>query len=160
MFPQFSLTLTQIRIRPDSLSDSLAFSATFPDLDNDIFLALLEVEKNLHWLLFFSHLEIYFPRLFSESWQPWHWITNWGQVTHIYIYIYIHMYIYIYILIQLMACRAFGAKLLSDPIHTYWWLDYKKHSRKFEIEYKCFLSRDTIWKCCLQDGSHFIPVLM
>ena len=56
-------------------------------------------------------------------------------------------------LVQIMACRLFGAKPLSEAMLTYCQLDPKQY-----ISMKCFwkssfCSRKCIWKHCLQNGS-------
>ena len=53
-------------------------------------------------------------------------------------------------LVQIMACRLFGAKPLSEPMLVYCQLDsWKQFLMKFESEFYHFHSRICIWKCRL-----------
>ena len=62
---------------------------------------------------------------------------------------------------QIMACRLFRAKPLSEPMQTYYQSDLKKFSlMKFYLKFKSFHSRKCIWKCCLQNGGHFVSASM
>ena len=51
-------------------------------------------------------------------------------------------------LVQIMACRLFGTKPLSEPMLTYCQLGPEEHiSVKFHLKFKSFHSRKTTWKC-------------
>ena len=50
-------------------------------------------------------------------------------------------------LVQVMACRLFGAKPLSEPMPAYLWFDHlEQTSVQFESKYKIFHLRKCIWK--------------
>ena len=58
-------------------------------------------------------------------------------------------------LIQIMVCRLFGAKPLSEPMQDYFQLDTCKHiSVKSSTKYNSFHSIKCVWKSCLQNGGH------
>ena len=60
-------------------------------------------------------------------------------------------------LVQIMACRLFGAKLLSKPMLGYCQLDPQEEtSVKLRSKYKTFHSRKCIWKYHLWNGGHFV----
>ena len=60
-------------------------------------------------------------------------------------------------LVQIMACRLFGAKLLSKPMLGYCQLDpWEQTSVKFESKYKTFVGENTIENVVCQNGSHFV----
>ena len=64
-------------------------------------------------------------------------------------------------LVQIMACHLFGAKPLSEPTLGYCHLDtWEQTSVKFNSKFKHFHSRKCIWKCCLENGGHFVSVSM
>ena len=51
-------------------------------------------------------------------------------------------------LVQVMACRLFGARPLTEPMLAYCQLDsWEQISVKFEKEFYNFHSRKCIWKC-------------
>ena len=53
-------------------------------------------------------------------------------------------------LVQIMACRLFGAKPLSEPMLPYCQLNPKEHiSVKFYLKFKSFHLRKCTWKCRL-----------
>ena len=63
-------------------------------------------------------------------------------------------------LVQVMDCHLFSAKPLPGPMLTYCKLDYlDKISVKLKLKSR-FHSRKCIWKCCLQNGSHFVEISM
>ena len=63
--------------------------------------------------------------------------------------------------VQVMACRLSGAKPLPEPMLIYCQLDPQEQtSMKSESKYKIFRSRKCIWKCCQQNGNHFVSVSM
>ena len=56
-------------------------------------------------------------------------------------------------LVQIMACRLFGAKPLSEPMLPYCQLDPKEHiSVKFCLKLRSFHSRKCTGKCRLPKG--------
>ena len=60
-------------------------------------------------------------------------------------------------LIQIMVCRLFGAKPLSEPMLPYCQLDAKEHSSvKFYLKFKSFQSRKCTWKWCLQNSGSIV----
>ena len=60
-------------------------------------------------------------------------------------------------LIQIVACHLLGAKPLPEPTLTY----CQEHiSMKLYLKFKSFYLRKCVWKCCLQNVSHFIQTLM
>ena len=60
-------------------------------------------------------------------------------------------------LVQIMACRLFGAKPLSEPVLGYCWLDPSEQtSVKFLSKCKTFNTRKCIWKYRLRKGGHFV----
>ena len=64
-------------------------------------------------------------------------------------------------LVQIMACHLFGAKPLSELMMVYCQLDPKEPiSMKFYLKIKSFQSTKYMWKCCLQNGSHFMLASM
>ena len=64
-------------------------------------------------------------------------------------------------LVQIMACRLFGAKSLSEPVLGYCRLDPKEQtSVKLQSKYGAFYSRKRIWKYRLANGGHFVQVEM
>ena len=64
-------------------------------------------------------------------------------------------------MVQIMACRLFGAKPLSEPMPYYCQLDPLQQT-SIELYLKCkhFHSRKRIWKCRLGNVGHFVPVPM
>ena len=59
--------------------------------------------------------------------------------------------------VQVMACRLFGAKPLSEPMLAICQLDSWKHiSVKFKSEFYHFHSRKCVWKYHLRNGGHFV----
>ena len=64
-------------------------------------------------------------------------------------------------LLQIMACRLFGAKPLSEPMPPCCQLDPKEHiSVKFCLKFKSFHSRKCTSKCRLRNGGHFVLASM
>ena len=60
-------------------------------------------------------------------------------------------------LVQIMACRLFGTKPLSEPmLDCYWLARWEQTSVKFKSNYEDFCSRKCIWKYRLQIGRHFV----
>ena len=60
-------------------------------------------------------------------------------------------------LVQMIACRLFGAKPLSEPILMNRWLaHWEQILVKFELKCNNFHTRDLIWKCHVQIGGHFV----
>ena len=60
-----------------------------------------------------------------------------------------------------MACCPFGSKTLSELLLVKCWLDpWKRMSMKFGDKFNSLHSRKHIWKCCLQNGNHFVPASM
>ena len=61
-------------------------------------------------------------------------------------------------LVQIMACRLFGAKPLSEPMLAYCQLDsWEQFSVKFESEFYHFHSRKCLWICHLPTCRSFCP---
>ena len=66
------------------------------------------------------------------------------------------------ILVQIMACRLFDTRPLSEPMLPYCQSGTRKHisvkccCKKF----KSFYSRKCTWKCCLWNSSHFVLASM
>ena len=59
-------------------------------------------------------------------------------------------------LLQIMACRLFSAKPLSEPMLPYCQLDFREHiSMKFHFRFKTFHSGKYTWKCCLPKWQPF-----
>ena len=80
-------------------------------------------------------------------------LTLWGWVTLIYMRQY---HCHIPTLLQIMACRLFGTKPLSEPMLPYCQLDHKVHiSVKFHSKFKRFHSRNCTRKC-LWNVVHFV----
>ena len=69
-----------------------------------------------------------------------------------------HMHQYnILILLQIMICRLFSAKPLSESMLPYCRLDHKKHtSVKSSLKFKGFHSRNCTLKCRMRIGGHFV----
>ena len=64
-------------------------------------------------------------------------------------------------LVQIMACRLFGAKPLSEPMMLYSQLDRKEHiSVKFYLKLKSCHSTKCTWKCLLRNSGHFVSASM
>ena len=64
-------------------------------------------------------------------------------------------------LLQIMACRLFGAKPLSEPMLPYCQLDPTEHiSMKFYSKFRSFHSRKYTRKCRLRNGGHFVSAWM
>ena len=62
-------------------------------------------------------------------------------------------------LVQIMACRLFDTKPLSEPMMAYCQLDHWDHILVIcESKYK-FQWRKIFWKCCMQTGGRFVSVL-
>ena len=60
-------------------------------------------------------------------------------------------------LLQIMACRLFRTRPLSEPMLVYCHLDPNEQtSMKFESKYKTFHSWKCFWKCCLLNGNHLV----
>ena len=60
-----------------------------------------------------------------------------------------------------MACPLSGARPLSEPMMTYCQLNPREHiSMKYCLKFKCFHSRKCIWKCRLENSSHFVSTSM
>ena len=58
-------------------------------------------------------------------------------------------------LVQIMACRLFGAKPLSEPMLPYSQLDPKELiSLKLYLKFRSFHSRKCTWKCHLRNGNY------
>ena len=58
---------------------------------------------------------------------------------------------------QVMAYLLFLASLLPEPVMNYCRIDPKEWmSVKSQSKYNKFHSRKFIWKCCLQNGGHFV----
>ena len=89
-------------------------------------------------LFFTSYNSHLLQPTYTSQKQP---LTHWGRVKHICI---------ITTLLQIMACRLFGAKPLSEAMMPYCQLDTKVH----------FHSRKYTWKCCLQKGGHLVLASM
>ena len=103
------------------------------------------------------------------------------KVNRVCVYIYVYIYIYIYThsntvkthlppsaaymrqwigsaLVQIMACRLFGAKPLSESVLTYCQLGpLEQSSVKFESKLYHFHSRKCNWKCRLSNWRPFCP---
>ena len=63
-------------------------------------------------------------------------------------------------LVQIMACRLFGAKPLSEPMQAYCQVEPKEHiSVKYYSKFKGFHSRKCTQKCRLRNGGHFVSGL-
>ena len=63
--------------------------------------------------------------------------------------------------VWLMACHLFGAKSLPELMLTDYPLDLQEQiSVEVESKYQCIHSRKRIWKCCLQNCSHFVEASM
>ena len=61
-------------------------------------------------------------------------------------------------LVQIMACHLFSTEPLSEPMLAYCQLDHSKQSSvKFQSRFNHFHAEECIWKCCLENGSHFCP---
>ena len=61
-------------------------------------------------------------------------------------------------LVQVMACRLFGAKPLTEPMLAYCQLDsWENISVKFESEFYHFYSMKCNWKCRLTKWQPFCP---
>ena len=83
-------------------------------------------------------------------------LTHWGRGTHIYMCHQSRPS-----LVQIMACRLFGAKPLSEPMLDYCKLDTCEHiSTKFLSKYNNFHRRKRIWKCRLENGGHVVSASM
>ena len=64
-------------------------------------------------------------------------------------------------LVQIMFCRLFGAKPLSEPMLTFWQLDpWEETSVKFQSKFKYFHSRKGMWKYFLPHSAHFVSASM
>ena len=64
-------------------------------------------------------------------------------------------------LVQIMACRLYGTKPLSEPMTQYCSLDpSEQYSVKYQSEYKTFYSQKYIWKCRLGNVGHFVSASM
>ena len=60
-------------------------------------------------------------------------------------------------LVQLMACRLFGAKPLSETmLYCCQWNPYEQTSVKLFSKFKHFHWRKRIWKCRLKNVGHFV----
>ena len=60
-------------------------------------------------------------------------------------------------LVQIMACRLYVAKPLSEPMLDYYQLDtWEQSSVKFYSKYKIFHSWKCIWKYRLRNSGHFV----
>ena len=56
-----------------------------------------------------------------------------------------------------MAFQLLGTLPLSKPVLTYCqWDPLEQTYMKFKSKCEYFLSRKCSWKCCLQNGSHFV----
>ena len=63
--------------------------------------------------------------------------------------------------LMVMACRLFGTKPLPEPMVAYYQLGpWELISVKFGYEFHHFHSRKCIWKCRLQNGSHYVLASM
>ena len=59
-----------------------------------------------------------------------------------------------------MACRFLGAKPLPETVLTYCYLE---HMIKLQGNFNkdtAICHRKNIWKCILENGEHFLPVLI
>ena len=84
--------------------------------------------------------------------------THWGRVTNI---CASTIYVYIPTLLQIMACRLFGVKPLSESMLPYCQFYPVEHiSVKFYSKFKSFHSRKCTWKCRLRNGGHFVSASM
>ena len=64
-------------------------------------------------------------------------------------------------LVQMMACHLIGAKPLSEPMLYYCQLDPQEQtSVKLYSKFKYFHSGKCIWKCYLENVSHFVSASM
>ena len=64
-------------------------------------------------------------------------------------------------LVQIMACCLFSTKPLSKPMLDYCqWDNWEHISMKFESKCDDFHTRKGVWKCCLEDGGHFVSASM
>ena len=61
-------------------------------------------------------------------------------------------------LVQILVCRLFGAKLLSQPNAGF--LSYGQTSATFYSKYKAFHPRKCIWKYRLRNDGHFVQEKM
>ena len=60
-------------------------------------------------------------------------------------------------LLQIMACRLFDAKPLSEPMLPYGQPDPEEHiSVQFYLKFKSLHSRKSAWKYRLRNGGHFV----
>ena len=72
---------------------------------------------------------------------------------------YIHQY-NIPTLVQIMACRLFSTKPISEPMLAYCQLDpWEQSSVKFLSKFKYFHSRKCVWEC-LENGGPFVSASM
>ena len=63
--------------------------------------------------------------------------------------------------VQIRACRLLGTKPLSEPLLDCCYLDHWEQTWvKFELKYENFHTWKWIWKCHLQNDSHFVLALM
>ena len=64
-------------------------------------------------------------------------------------------------LVQIITCRLFGAKPLSEPMLEYCPLDrWEQNSVEFWSKFKHFHSAKCIWICRLRNGGHFVSASM
>ena len=63
-------------------------------------------------------------------------------------------------LLQIMACRLFGAKALSEPMLSYCRLDHYEYMSVKSLKFKGFHSRNSTLKCCLRNVAHFVSFSM
>ena len=59
------------------------------------------------------------------------------------------------------GCCLFSAKTLPESVLTYCQFNPQQQtSVKFKLEYQNYHSTKCIWKCCLQNGGHFVQASM
>ena len=93
------------------------------------------------------------------------WMNQWYpsfmkpcELTHLPLVPHIYMRQWIgWALAQIMACRLFGAKPLSEPMLDYCQLDPKEHtSVKFQLKFEVFPFKNAFGNAVCQNAGHFV----